>query len=213
MAAPTQRASDAADAFVAEILDRYEQSEEEREARKQLFQQRTEIIARAVDLIGPVQSDRSACCAAIWDGLDEIGLQAGYDSLSDYRKTSISKRAARRVASHLRAAGDIAKSEDLDPMAQLAFPDKAVDAAIRFYSALAYGQVKGRGTRHEPLKTLAAKLAYRLLCSFTSSQPTTTKSSAFCRLAALLSGEPDADRTYICRKVKRGMGGDHPPSP
>jgi hypothetical protein len=74
MAAPTQTASAAADAFVADILDGYGQSEEEREAKRQ----RTEIIARAVDLISPSETDRPACCAAIWDGLDKIRLQGGH---------------------------------------------------------------------------------------------------------------------------------------
>jgi hypothetical protein len=198
MAGPSQTASAAANAFVADIRDRYEQSEEEREARRQAFEPRTKVIASAINLIVPAEQDRQACCAAIWDGLDGMAARAGRESEGNRRKTKSSKKAAGRVVSRLRAAR--AASNGLDFGARLAFPHEAVAKAIEFYEVLEREPAR-LNAKSEPEKTRAAELADRLLLRFSSERPTLTKDGPFCRLAALLSGEPDADRSYICRKV------------
>jgi hypothetical protein len=128
------------------------------------------------------------------------------------RATKLGKLAAKSLRRALRRAEVAAKNEYLDWDARRWFPREEIKKLIGICDELE----KTPSSRPAPnarAKKLAAIGAHCLLRKFDEHSITTTKGGAFCRLAAVLYGNPDADLQHHCRAVKRQTGSKKLPVP
>jgi hypothetical protein len=162
------------------------------------------VIKSALNIIAPKTDRRNACRAAIAEAIDELGVEKANTHWASYPNTKQSKRSAARLGFALRKVRHTfaATERNLDLSLRLYFPLKEIEKWIHHCEKLEDKRAP-RKARSEPDKTRAAERAYLLMRDWSRHQIVTTKKSPFCRLAALLTDEPDVDRTYICRKVLR----------
>lgn len=132
-------------------------------------------------------------------------------------QTKIQKKAVQRLATKLWQAAIALKDPNLPLDVQLLFEhDSEVDAGFRFsvedlerthavIAAKANKPLKPP-TRADEAKRYAAEEAAQLLVAH-GLPLNVTRKGKFCRLAAVLYGEPDADLFWHCRAVAKGAKG------
>jgi hypothetical protein len=136
------------------------------------------------------------CRSDIEDAFIEIGRdQLEYDRV----QTKQSKRDTQKLAAALRKVNILTRSQSLDPSIREDFPRDVLDRWIAECDEIGAAPAD-RKARWQPWKTDAAWCALDLLRKY-GCEISVSKKGAFCRLAALLSGEPRADRTFICKQV------------
>jgi hypothetical protein len=163
----------------------------------------TTPVERGLEIIEPDPERWDACRRDIQDALTEIYV--GRTTRDPMRpKTKREREASKRLASALRRVQIAAASADVDPVIYTTFPHLEIHSLIKFCDRIERDRARLEG-RDEPWKVVAVIRALFLLENY-GREVTTTKGSRFPRLAALLAGEPKADRTYLCREVLRPSG-------
>lgn len=165
------------------------------------------MVQQAVKLIGP-----SACQEDVEYDMDAVAVMNTTALSNRKAATKRAKRAAGRLAAALRRVEDAAKSQDLDTSISL-FPRETISKWKRHCEKLAK-TLPRKPAPNADAKRLAAAYALNLLRKY-DKHVATTKGSNFCRLAALLYGDPKADLQHQCRAVlpERPTGSKKVPVP
>jgi hypothetical protein len=196
---PSKGARAAVVEYISDILD-----DDNRRAERDFYQQKAERIARALDLIKPDGEQRRACCAVVADAIAELEVDAANRHWVRHPKTKRAKWAAGRLLDALRRVEVVAKSEDQGLVVQLAFSHEMIKSWIERCDEMESEPTR-LVARDDSKKTRAAERAFALLRRH-GRKVVTTRDSVFCRLAAVLFGESDADLEHICREVKKRFG-------
>jgi hypothetical protein len=185
----------------------------EREYLSEWRKHRQRQTNTAIEIIGPEPEQRDACR----EDVERMGMlnavAIGWLHAKDKSKTKEGKGAAGRLARVLRRLMVVLKDEDLDPtlagaaVTRHMSPGQILDAAK--YCEQVETTRTGKLDRKDALaKRQAVQVAHDLLMKYNRAEAgDTTKGSAFCRLAALLYGKPEADLHHQClaaRREKRG---------
>jgi hypothetical protein len=154
-------------------------------------------------LASGTRSARDACRmdveAALWD----IGLALYIEDFYSFGVTKADKGKARQIARALRRVDDLVRDFNKRDFPLNRFPFDELTKWKKVFTKMA-GTPSRKTTRQNALKKrLAVAEAYQLLKKYGSERVTATKSGKFCRLAALLYGDPKADLINQCRAYKR----------
>jgi len=163
-----------------------------------------QVANSAVKLIAPV-GGVDACREAVKDLIAENVLAlAARKSMS---KTKAARKVAGRVASDLHRLEVALKNKDLDPgVSIITLPSVIQDRS--FFEKMAEppsGKKEPRWGAEE--KRIAVQMARQLMSRFSKEKISAKPNSSFCKLAALLYGNPSADLSNQCKKAlskKRG---------
>jgi hypothetical protein len=165
---------------------------------------RVEIVARAVALIGPDEHLRAECVNAVHLALSGVSGYAKDMQQHARRRGMPGKRADARLHKVLRDLQKAIQDPNLNPNVsdylRRIFP--SVDLA-HVIAHVEEERTKPGGKRYPykaQNKLMAAVEAYHLLKQF-NQEITADKGSAFCRLAAVLYGEPRTSLQWTCRGV------------
>ena len=166
---------------------------------------RTDTVHRAVALIGPDEHRRTECVNAVHVALSMVGGHAKDLQRHSQRRGKPGKPAAERLRKALkdlqRAIGDPNLSDELR---QIISPHDLA-RGIEHVNATRIKADEKRYPYKASVKNMAAELAYGLLRQF-NRKISITKGSVFCKLAALLYGEPRANLQWTCRTVLSSKG-------
>jgi hypothetical protein len=161
---------------------------------------RTGTVHRAVALIGPDEHLRAECVNAVHIALTNVGEYAQYMQQDSQRRGNPGKRALARFHKWLRDGQKLTQDPNLsNEMRQIISP-----AALARWIELVNEERTKTGGKRYPYKAQkklsAAVEAHHLLEQF-NKKITAEKRSTFCKLAALLYGEPRASLQWACRQV------------
>jgi hypothetical protein len=180
---------------------------------------RTDIVNRAVELIGPDKDRRDECFNAVHVALEEVKVSEAGLRKKFHRNTKRAKRAAGRWATGIRRLQDIFVDPNIpaenvliiggsDHLTDSEFQDQLRETwrlLVKWrQQAEAVQKQTGRLKFQfdaEKRKNVAEQ-AYRLLQQF-NREISATEGRVFCRLAALLYGDPKAKFHSPCSKVMR----------
>jgi hypothetical protein len=174
------------------------------------------LVRDALKLIRPVPEARSHCGYEITMAETNISFELNRHWWGAQLKSTTTKRAARSASDALKRA--INKLDDLRSLVNIqeqqffdgSDPDKAFsrDRVLKLAETLdqaaraPYGKVIQEKAER---KRLAAIEARRLLLAFRKDRITAAKGSRYVLLTALLSGDPKADLSSVCRAHLRQM--------
>jgi hypothetical protein len=169
---------------------------------------RDDIVRRAAQLIGTPE-----CKGDVEGALNDMAVLEAQHNHSRLFGSKSSKKAAEQFSAALRKVRDLTKN--LPEHLHFALFGDWVDRHAEVYNGhlkFAHAVARlmeasdqcarmpsGKPARSAYKKRLAAEEALRLLREYGARRVTVTKRSDFCRLAALLCGEPQADLQQQCR--------------
>jgi hypothetical protein len=168
-----------------------------------------EPVRRAFALIKPKAEWRDACRYDVETALIEIKFIIGQLRANSYPRTKLAKLAARRLVRALRHVETVLKDKNLDFSIKKFFPrTELLKWAVRCKGLVETPSGKLKRTNAEA-KRLAVREANSLMRDYgePGAARDTTKGSTFCRLAALLYGDPKADLHNQCRAALRKKRG------
>jgi hypothetical protein len=181
------------------------QSDEEKEYLEYAKDRWGKEIRAALKVIKPKASLRDDCIAEIADSLNSIGIELANLGALTVNMTKKGKAAASKVAAALRRLQTTLNNPDLDMQFEF-FPHSEIDKWLGVCDEIAATPTReARST--DPKHLLAAREALFLLSYYAPDRDkaiATTKGGRFCKLAAVLAGEPDADLHHACRAARRG---------
>lgn len=182
------------------------QSDEEREYLEYAKDRWGKEIRAALKLIKPKASSRDDCIAEIAYSLDLISVELANLSATIINTTKKGKSATSKVAAALRRLQTALNNPDLDLRFELFFPHSEIDKWLAVCD-----EIKTTPTREarstDPKHLLAAREALSLLSGYAPDRDkaiATTRGGRFCKLAAVLAGDPDADLHHVCRAARSG---------
>jgi hypothetical protein len=162
-----------------------------------------ELIKEALRILGD-GARKAGAVQNIRYNMQAVQRQKNYKSSGDYGTlTKPQKTAARRLAAALRRVEVAAKNPNLAFDAQLifSFDVEGFELMRRAAEAIAY-QKLAPPSPADGAKSYAAKAAARLLLKH-GLPLNVTRGGKFCRLAALLYGDPKADLFRQCRATAK----------
>lgn len=163
-------------------------------------------VSRALSLIKPKAELRDDCGEVVTTALIEIEFIVEQDRATSRPRTKEAKKAAGRLASALERIEVVLKDRSLDFYIKMFFP-KAELLKWKLKCQELAKTTSGKLVRTNAYKKrLAVGDAYRLMTSY-GGRAVATKDSNFCRLAALLYGDPKADLHNQCRSFLREKRG------
>jgi hypothetical protein len=160
-----------------------------------------ETVRRAVALIGPDKGRHAECENAV-----RVALLMARGSAEDIQRHSrrrgkTGKHAVDRLHKGLQVVQKVIQGQNLPPeLRQIISSLISPDDLARAIKLVNKERIK-TGERYPykaTQKNMAAVLAYDILRQF-NKKISATKGSAFCKLTALLYGEPGANMQYTCR--------------
>lgn len=164
---------------------------------------RAEIEHRAVALIGPDERRRAECMNGVKLALSMLDRQYRPLRRHHRRKSKPAQRAADRLHKALKDLQRAHRDWNLSDELYAIVPDGLPRRLIEQFNAANAVQKKA-GKKRVNIKTrmkeAAATEAHHLLRQF-NRKISITKDSTFCKLAALLYGDPQANLQYNCREV------------
>jgi hypothetical protein len=180
------------------------------------------VAQHAVDLIQPVErnqkprirglhlrrgifwdSVRDACQMDVEASLWDIGYALFIENFYAFGSTKADKRKARQIAKALRRVLVLVRGFNKPDFPLVSFPFVELTKWKRGFGKMEETP-SGKNTRMKSLnKRLAVAEAYHLLQKYGSKRVTATKGGKFCRLAALLHGDPQADLINQCKAYIR----------
>jgi hypothetical protein len=164
---------------------------------------------RAIELIKPKERERDACRYDVETTLASIDYFNSKRLVDSNFKTKRAKKAAERLASALRRVDTALKDKNLDFFLMRHFPfsrDQVLDWISRCEFAWKFPSGKKGIQLKAEKKQIAVSEAHSLMKQY-GAHIKTAKGSDFCRLAALLFGELEADLHNQCRAALREKRG------
>jgi len=164
---------------------------------------RTDIVQRAVVLIGPDNNRRAECVNAVNVALAQIAVtEPGLRRLF-HSKSNRAKRAAGRLQKAVAHLQKVLTDPKLDLPGTLDDTKSEID---RWLAIWLKRIDEAKSSKPSPfrfgaeMKLIAAERAYSLLQQF-NRVISATEGSTFCKLAALLHGTPKANFHSPCRTI------------
>jgi hypothetical protein len=158
----------------------------------------------AVELIKPIEQELYECRCGVEDAFKEIGYALYLERFWATTSTKSQKKAAEQFASALRRI-EIALPELFnDPDFPVrGFPKAELLKWRPILEEIGDSRSRKRPQMNALKKRLAVAEAHQLLQKYGSRRVTATKNGEFCRLAALLYGDPKADLINQCKAYIR----------
>jgi hypothetical protein len=182
---------------------------------------RADIAHRAVWLINPDESMRSACINAVHVALVQLTITDADLRYMARRQSKRAKRATDRLQKALKRLQAVLADPELPDDVRNAFPRpwtgpdvigiRETDQLLTDWLNRADAALIRKEKLRQPKamrKLVAAEQAFYLLKRF-NRKIAITKGSPFCRLAALLNGTPKADFQFPCREVSNRLREQH----
>jgi hypothetical protein len=165
-----------------------------------------DLVRRALSLIEPERQWHDACIEDIEMAIVELQLdvsQLRNDTI--HNNSKLAKRAARRLADALRRVEVVLKDKNLDASVHLSFPRNKLRGWIERCDEKARTPSRKSKRTTAEAKRLAVMRACLLLFKHGTSGAAddAARGSRFCRLAALLYGDPKVDLHNQCAAYLR----------
>jgi hypothetical protein len=182
-------------------------------------------VLQAVDLIEPVKrnpprlygslwaspisdnysrrSARDVCRMDVEDALRDINFALFIENFYAFGRTKADKSRARQIAKALRRVNDLVRSFNKPNFPLMSFPFDELRKWKKVFAKMEETPSKEITRLNALKKRLAVAEAYELLQKYGSERVTAAKGGKFCRLAALLYGDPKADLINQCKAYIR----------
>jgi hypothetical protein len=144
-------------------------------------------------------STRDVCRTDVEDSLWDISFALFIENFYAFGRTKADKGQARQIAKALRRVDDLVRGFNKPNFPLVGFPFDELRKWKHVFAKMGE-KPSEESTRLNALKKrLAVAEAYQLLQKYGSKRVTATKGGKFCRLTALLYGDPEADLINQCK--------------
>jgi hypothetical protein len=158
----------------------------------------------AVELIAPEARERYECWCGVEDAFKEIGYALYLERFCATTSTKSQRKVARQLAIVLKRIGNALPELFNDPDFPVrGFPKAELLKWRPILEEIGDSRPRKRPQMNALKKRLAVAEAHQLLRKYSSTRVTATKGGKFCRLAALLYGDPKADLINQCKAYIR----------
>jgi hypothetical protein len=143
------------------------------------------------------------CRIDVEDALTDIGVALFIENFYAFGRTKADKGRARQIAKALRRVDDLVRGFNKPNFPLVGFPFDELRKWKQVFAKMEEKPSEESPRLNALKKRLAVAGAYQLLQKYGSKRVTATKGGKFCRLAALLYGDPEADLINQCRAYIR----------
>jgi hypothetical protein len=172
---------------------------------------RREMINAAVAVVDPQPHQRQACREDVERESMRLFFSVGWMRTKDKSKTKEGKAAAGRLAKALRRLQIALAEPDLDGIVAAAavtrhFTPEQIAGAVRYCDEVRAARTGKLSRKGAEAKRRAINRAHALLTKYAGhAADDATRGSRFCKLSALLYGDPDIDLHHQCLAALRKL--------